>query len=829
MKKFLVAALLCFVSLAFVCPKYLDIPNEIMVLLEKYYTTYPIEKIYVQTDKTYYATGEKIWFKAIMRYEDTLFVDSLSKVLYVELLDAEHKLIVQRTLQVENNTAVGDISLSDSLLAGNYELRAYTSWLCNFGEESFFHKTLSIFRATTNKNIATDTQNITSEKFTTLTGKPVLQFFPEGGDMVKLLRNHVAFKATDGEGRGIFVEGVIQNEEGKICANFKSNELGLGSFRMVPLGTPLTAKIAGTNGDTLSYPLPTVLEKGLLLSVTQLTKDSLKLLLQSNLVSFENNKENYYLIAQSGGKVVFTASTSLEKPVQTLAISTKNIPTGVLQLSLIDENKIPHCERLVFINHHDGLQIGLQANKTVYKPREKIQLDITTNPNNKAAIEAELSVLVVDNNLVTSQEHEENILTRFLLGTELRGKIENPAYYLQNTEQAKQALDYLMMTQGFRRFTWRELLNGKAPNLTYPVEQSLALSGVVVNSTNRNKPIENANVSMLLNNDLRNPFWAYTNKEGKFILSGFSFSDSMPILLTALGEKNNQYVKINLDKAEQIISTYQSISPKSTFNKTAYMNAILENKSFMKSFYFDKTVTVLETVEIKGKKEDKEPDYRKNTAVVHTKYDAIIKGDEVFQTVQGSNVLWALRGRVAGLEVGGIEGDPNSAPTIRIRGQNTLGTYTNAEPLYLYDGIPVTAAFFSSISSNDVASIEVLKSVSSSAIYGSRAASGVIAVYSKKGTAKNPTIVYPNKLQTKIKGFYTAQEFFSPNYDTLKMPNPDTRTTIYWKGKVKTDQQGRASLSFFAADLPTNYKIIVEGIAQKGLLLGRKEQEIGIK
>jgi hypothetical protein len=472
-----------------------------------------------------------------MRYEDTLLVDSLSKVLYVELLDSEHRLIEQRTLQIENNTAIGDISLSDSLVAGYYELRAYTSWLRNFDEENFFRKTLNVFRATSNKNNTAHSQNITPEKFTKLMDKPILQFFPEGGDMVKLLRNQVAFKATDSEGRGIFVEGIIQNEEGKTCASFKSNELGLGSFRIVPLGTPLTAKIVAINGDTLSYKLPKILEKGLLLSVTQTTKDSLKILLQSNLTSFENDEEDYHLIAQSGGKVVFTATTSLEKPVQTLAISTQNIPTGVLQLSLIDENQIPHCERLVFINHHDSLRIGLQTNKASYTPREKIQLDITTNLNSTTAIEAELSVLVLDNTLVAHQPESENILTRFLLSSELKGKIENPAYYLQNSEKSKQALDYLMLTQGFRRFTWRELLNGKAPNLSYLVEQSLAFSGVVVNDSRKSTPEDSANVSLLLNYDLRDTYVNYTTKEGKFTFSGLNFTDSVPVLLTALGKK----------------------------------------------------------------------------------------------------------------------------------------------------------------------------------------------------------------------------------------------------------------------------------------------------
>jgi hypothetical protein len=258
------------------------------------------------------------------------------------------------------------------------------------------------------------------------------------------------------------------------------------------------------------------------------------------------------------------------------------------------------------------------------------------------------------------------------------------------------------------------------------------------------------------------------------------------------------------------------------------MAAIIENSSFMKSFYFDKTTTVLKTVEVQGKREEKVADYKQNVTSLHSIPDAVIKGDEVFQGVQGNNVLWALRGRVPGLQVGGSE-EANSAPTIRIRGQSTLGIYTDAEPLYLYDGMPVSASFFNTVSSNDIAAIEVLKSINKSVIYGNRSSNGVIAVYSKKGVRQGTANNYPNKLQTKIKGFYTAQEFFSPNYDTLKMTNPDTRTTIYWKGKVKTDKQGRASLTFFAADLPTNYKIIVEGIAQKGQLLGRKEYEIVIR
>jgi len=229
MKKTAFLLVLSLILVGFIVPTYSDFPNEIRNLVDTYYKSYPIEKIYVQTDKNHYATGETIWLKAVMQYEDTTYVDSLSKVIYVELFDAAHKMVAQRTLQLLGNSAHGDILVPDSLASGQYELRGYTSWLRNFGEESFFHKTVTIFSVATkgttnqptthtaNKDLSVPTNSIN------LAIKPHLQFFPEGGDMVKLLRNHVAFKATDNLGRGMFVEGIIQDAQGKKCASFTSN------------------------------------------------------------------------------------------------------------------------------------------------------------------------------------------------------------------------------------------------------------------------------------------------------------------------------------------------------------------------------------------------------------------------------------------------------------------------------------------------------------------------------------------------------------------------------------------------------------------------------
>ena len=100
----------------------------------------------------------------------------------------------------------------------------------------------------------------------------------------------------------------------------------------------------------------------------------------------------------------------------------------------------------------------------------------------------------------------------------------------------------------------------------------------------------------------------------------------------------------------------------------------------------------------------------------------------------------ALQGRVAGVQISSSDGQPGQTANIVIRGANSL-TQSNA-PLYVVDGFPMEDFSASAISANDVASITVLKDASSTAIYGSRAANGVIIIETKKGKLGKPTVQY---------------------------------------------------------------------------------------
>ncbi|MEI8048813.1 MAG: TonB-dependent receptor [Bacteroidota bacterium] len=111
------------------------------------------------------------------------------------------------------------------------------------------------------------------------------------------------------------------------------------------------------------------------------------------------------------------------------------------------------------------------------------------------------------------------------------------------------------------------------------------------------------------------------------------------------------------------------------------------------------------------------------------------------EKIPNGRVEQALQGRVSGVTVAANSGQPGSASTIRIRGVTTFGDGGN-NPLWVVDGVVVDAAGIGYLNQSDIASIEVLKDATSAAIYGTRAATGVILVTTKKGQAGKMVVNY---------------------------------------------------------------------------------------
>ncbi|MCD8237338.1 MAG: TonB-dependent receptor plug domain-containing protein [Prevotellaceae bacterium] len=112
---------------------------------------------------------------------------------------------------------------------------------------------------------------------------------------------------------------------------------------------------------------------------------------------------------------------------------------------------------------------------------------------------------------------------------------------------------------------------------------------------------------------------------------------------------------------------------------------------------------------------------------------------EKIQNIPTANFTDALQGQVAGLSVLSGSGEPTASAMIRLRGVNSISAGNT--PLFILDGSPITSDVFNALNPSDIASISVLKDAASTAIYGSRAANGVIVLTSKKGKmGEKPTV-----------------------------------------------------------------------------------------
>jgi TonB-dependent SusC/RagA subfamily outer membrane receptor len=127
-------------------------------------------------------------------------------------------------------------------------------------------------------------------------------------------------------------------------------------------------------------------------------------------------------------------------------------------------------------------------------------------------------------------------------------------------------------------------------------------------------------------------------------------------------------------------------------------------------------------------------------------------------------------------------------------------------------------SFLSSINPLDVESIEVLKSIGNTAIYGIRGGGGVLVINTKRGERNMSPRNYASGIASfKPQGIYVARKFYSPKYSSPQTSNlADFRTTVFWEPNIVTSTQGKLTFEFFTSDKPGTYKAVIEGVDVNG-------------
>ena len=282
-----------------------------------------------------------------------------------------------------------------------------------------------------------------------------LQFFPEGGEMLSGVKGKLAFKALNEFGQAADIRGAVYNEQDEIISTFDSYHMGMGTFAFTPeKGKNYYAKITNPKGINKKYELPEAkdLEYGI-----QLVKNSKE---EVVLKVYSPEAEKVTLVGQIRGQIYYQKTITADKNGTAVRIPSRELPKGIGQFTLFDMLNRPHSERLVFVNYHKKLNIELKANKEKYLPREKVSMEITVTDEFGNPVQGDFAMSVTNGKVIKlADDKQDNIESYFLMSSDLKGDIEEPNFYFDPEEKkAEKALDLVMLTHGWRKFKWKEIM-----------------------------------------------------------------------------------------------------------------------------------------------------------------------------------------------------------------------------------------------------------------------------------------------------------------------------------------------------------------------------------
>jgi hypothetical protein len=779
--------------------------------LKKLNAEYRQEKVYLHFDRTLYNPGETIWFKAYLFAGN--FPSVISKTLYAELLDTKGKVLQQVILPVILSSAAGSIEIPADV-SGTVFVRAYTKWMLNFDSSFLYTKAIAV---TGPQKAAGNTPG---------SALAVLRLFPEGGDLVEEVESKVAFKATDHHGMPVDIAGEVLDSKGARVTVFKSVHDGMGTFLFQPKKGEQYKAVWKRQGPTQETRLPAAKQDGIVLE-TENAGDEIHFIIKHPL-SKSPPYPFVYVVAQMHQQLLYRGKASFDKvsaPSGTIPV--KDLPAGIIQITVFTPEEEPLAERIVFANspwagYAFPTALNLLAGDTIKRGKNTLEIEVPDS------LSCNLSVAVTDADL-TPVGQNNNIYSSLLLTSDIKGYVHDPAYYFSgDADSLARHLDLVMMTNGWRRFNWTAVLAGQFPDLHYLPGDHISVEGQV----------QRLNAKLLEGKEL-NGVMEYKNKgkeflnmpvqpDGKFGLSGMIFYDTARLFYQFNKDKKKELtskarfvIRTDLLEGPLHLSPDEFLLTGITRPDTA---TLIKNKDFVylrqTSEEAFKKAGLLKAATVIGKKKTKkdlvDEEYTRGAFSDPVSGNKLILPDDDPAFLASKSLLSYLQGRVAGIQV-----NPDSPEdAITWRGWPTalfVDEVSQQSMSFTKPGkITEDASYILSLSMSEIAMVKIFDPPFFGA-WGS-GPGGAIAVYLKKpGDMKQAPNASDYSL---LRGYTPVKEFYSPDYSTPATTGaPDYRATLYWNPFVLTDKGHRkVSLTFYNNDVTRNMKVIIEGCDEDGKL-----------
>lgn len=856
------------------------LPEKIQTYFDKYQAEFPVEKAYLQFDKSTYTLGDDLFFSAFLTAGSVQIPSPLSRTLYVDLFDGDGLLLSGKIIKIEDGRGKGDFLLPPFGIPGTYRVKAYTAWMKNFGEEYFFESEIQVVDGAGGSFLPKVTFTEISNSAQEITYRA--QLIAVKSDGSPLANEMVQVQAKTDE-KIFFDQNLSLNDLGEVNLTFKiPAEVHPGQHLELtylendyPVAQKVTLPYSLSFADIQFLPEGGhwIVGKKSTVAFRAIYPDGSPVKLSGEVegISFESNFAGLGSLVltpesaktyQAKVKDLFTGEeriVDLPKPETTgLTLQVVNNPSasyltafvqGIDQpddLLLVSQTRgiinymiqgklangvwgvrIPKSNLITGINQISVLTsegVPLLERLVFFENEDRVKLDFSTSSSLSARSKIALAV-------------SSKLAGQPVAGTFSMTVVD--ADQVSEAEGTSNILSTLLLTSDLKGVLYQSgrYFDEENPNRLEDIDLVMLTHGWTRFDWDKTISQTFPKVEYFIERGI--------NIEGQIIDQQDTRKGLSGGEVTALVGEGIEIIKSEYGPNGRFIFTEMDYLDSATITITAEDNRL---KNFI-------DVEVIQPV----------PAFSEIGGVFP---DEVIWPEALVATVQARNLQRRLNVDDDFVDLEGVTvesqtmqreeeeirkiygtGDvtirPENIPSsvgftnvfqliqgrvagvqvfvsglsvsVQIRGPGSINSGTG--PLYLLDNFPVEAATLLQVNPRDVASVDVFKDPARAAIFGAQGANGVIAVYTKSGAGIS-NVSIGGTLVTQYGGYAIAKEFYEPMYDEdpAKKGLTDKRATIFWEPIFETDEEGNATIEYFNTDAAKKQAIIIEGMDSSGRL-----------
>lgn len=825
--------------------------------IHQFNSIYPQEKVYLQFDNTSYYTGETIWFKAFVVNASNLD-RTKSKILYVELLSPTGTLLQKDKYMIVAGQADGSITLIDAATSqarekrgmtnypsGFYEIRAYTSYMQNFSDDIIFSRVIAVYekpdieggyyeQSPTIKLHNSDLSQLRPE--TEKLKQVSASFFAEGGHLVMGKPNRVAFKVIDDHGFGIDARGSVNGTD----ISFSTEHNGMGSFIYTPDKAQNSVSITA-NGRNYTFQLPKAEKSGCALYVSQTAgKDRIDYTIDPT-EGFEGKTLGITLTCRGELMDFTTIKTGRNsKPIEE-KMDLHGVPEGVCRLTLFDASGAILATRSFYHRSQTQVtpQLTVATDKSKYDPFEKIELSLNLTDGRGNPFRDRFCLSVRDSRGPKSL-FADDLRTSMLLSSDLKGLIEEPEYYFEgNDPEHDNALDLLMLVQGWERYDWQTMTGQKDFEEVHRLETGLTLNGWILNPSGK-KPMAGVQVlgALMPKDKTKVETYTYiTDSTGYFGFDiGVDFYDKAKFTIDARPERERLIgtsARIRFDRSispeiraylpsETVSLAY---SPRKKSKNGTHTNET-EDENLFPTIIDERKGLLLPDVDVEEGRmyvdyftfsaydvqKDVELDLDKGEFSNDVAGYLLDKGYQVLfgdsggiELINGYEPFFYVHNETK-VKNKGIFEEPSFIDSKDIK---SILVYDKV--MYFMNALDLAPLYVEYLSS-------ILENLTGDERLYNRVMMVDIQVKEDHLLSTRDDIYKINKRITSVDGYARTYQFYSPEYPTGPiLGDVDYRRTLYWEPNVITDAEGNAKIEFYNNSQSSSFNVTSAGITASGI------------